>query len=89
MAKADTNSLVTAQLDERVRKLEAKIADAETRTHFLDLAKKNLADAVKFNNSSPSRLPEFMLALSISESLIQRAETGVSKYGPNLKIIAG
>jgi hypothetical protein len=39
--------------------------------------------------SSPPRLPEFMYALSVSESLIQRAETAVSKYGPKLKIIAG
>jgi len=76
-------------LDEKIRILEAKIADGETRTHFLGLAKKTLTDAVNFNNGSPPRLPEFMYALSVSESLIQRAETAVSKYGPKLKIIAG
>jgi len=78
-----------AQLAERIRILEAKIADADTRNYFLDLAKKTLTDAMSFNRSDPPRLPEFMFALSISESLIQRAETAVSKYGPKLKIIAG
>ena len=85
----DKNSLVIAQLAERVRILEAKIADTGTRNYFLDLAKKTLTDAMNFNRSDPPRLPEFIFALSISESLIQRAETVVSKYGPKLKIIAG
>ena len=89
MTAADKNGLVMAQLAERIRILEAKIADADTRNYFLDLAKKTLTDAMSFNRSDPPRLPEFMFALSISESLIQRAETAVSKYGPKLKIIAG
>jgi len=80
VAKADKNSLVTAQSDERERILEAKLADAETRSHFLGLAKITLADAVNFNNSCPSRLPEFIYALSVSDGLIQRAEAAVSKY---------
>jgi hypothetical protein len=85
----DKNSLVIAQLAERVRILEAKIADTDTKNYFLDLAKKTLTDAVSFNRSNPPRLPEFMFALSISERLIQRAENAVSKYGPKLKIISG
>jgi len=86
---ADKNGLVISQLAERIRILEAKIADTETRNYFLDLAKKTLIDATSFNRSDPPRLPEFMYALSASESLIQRAQTAVSKYGPKLKIIAG
>lgn len=89
MTTSDKNGLVIAQLAERVRILEAKITHTETRNYFLDLAKKTLTDAMGFNRSDPPRLPEFMFALSISESLIQRAETAVSKYGPKLKIIAG
>ena len=79
----DKNGPVIAQLAERVRILEAKIADTDTRNYFLDLAKKTLTDAVSFNRSDPPRLPEFMYALSVSESLIQRVQTAVSKYGPN------
>jgi len=87
--KADKNGVVIEQLDDRIRILEAKIADAETRTYFLGLAKKTHTDAMNFNSSVLPRLPEFMFALSVSESLIQRAETAVSKFGPKLKIIAG
>ena len=88
-AKMDMNSLIIAQLDGRIKKLETLIADEESRTYFVDLAKRTLSDALNFYNSSPSRLPEFMIALSISERLVKRAETAVSKYGPNLKIIGG
>ena len=89
VATMDMNRLIVAQLDERIKKLETLIADEESRTYFVDLAKRTLSDALNFYNSSPSRLPEFMVALSISERLVQRAETAVSKYGPNLKIIGG
>jgi hypothetical protein len=89
VAKTDTNRLVIAQLEERIKRLEFLIADEESRTYFLDLAKKTLSDAMNFYDSSPSRLPEFMVALSISERLVQRAETAVSKYGPDLKITGG
>jgi hypothetical protein len=89
VATIDMNRLIVAQLDERIKKLETLIADEESRTYFVDLAKRTLSDALNFYNSSPSRLPEFMVALSISERLVQRAETAVSKYGPNLKIIGG
>jgi hypothetical protein len=87
MATTDTNRLIIAQLDERIKKLETLIADEESRTYFVDLAKRTLSDASNFYSSSPPRLPEFMVALSISERLVQRAETAVSKHGPNLKII--
>jgi hypothetical protein len=89
VATMDMNRLIVAQLDERIKKLETLIADEESRTYFVDLAKRTLSDALNFYNSSPSRLPEFMIALSISERLVKRAETAVSKYGPNLKIIGG
>ena len=89
MPTADKNGLVIAQLAERIRILEVKITDADTRNYFLDLAKKALTDALSLHRSDPPRLPEFMFALSMSESLIQRAETAVSKHGPKLKIIAG
>ena len=89
VATMDMNRLIVAQLDERIKKLETLIADEESRTYFVDLAKRTLSDALNFYNSSPSRLPEFMVALSISERLVQRAETAVSKHGPNLKIIGG
>jgi len=89
VAKTDTNRLVIAQVAERIKILESLISNEESRAYFVDLAKRTLSDAVNFYDSSPSRLPEFMVALSISERLVQRAETAVSKYGPNLKIIGG
>jgi hypothetical protein len=89
VAKTDTNRLVIAQLEERIKKLESVIADDESRAYFVDLAKRTLSDALNFYDSSPSRLPEFMVALSISERLVQRAETVVSKYGPDLKFTGG
>jgi hypothetical protein len=89
VAKTDTNRLVIAQLDERIKKLENVISNEEARAYFVDLAKRTLSDAMNFYDSSPSRLPEFMVALSISERLVQRAETIISKYGPDLKFTGG
>src|SRR5215472_14887189 len=60
VAKMDVNSLVIAQLDERIKTLETLIANEESRTYFLDLAKKSLSDATNFNKSFPPRLTEFM-----------------------------
>jgi len=86
---ADKNGLVIAQLAERIRIIGSQDRGHRDKKLFSRPCQEDSYRCDGFNRNDPPRLPEFMFALSISESLIQRAETAVSKYGPKLKIIAG
>ena len=57
MIKADKSSIVIVQLDDRIRILEAKTADAETRTHLLGLAKENSYRCYEFQEQRSATAP--------------------------------